>query len=192
MAAPLAIGLTVADLDRYDHDERHKYELVDGELFMSPKGLPRHQYVATRIVRRLVEWADEHGAAAFVEPDVYVSERSFVIPDVVLLAADTLARLDPKRIELTPDLLVEVSSPSTRRLDVVVKRALYERIGVAEYWFADLDADRVEVYRLVDDAYPAPMIVGRGEVLEPPHLPGLRVEVDDALRPIGGALDGTM
>jgi Uma2 family endonuclease len=184
MAAPLATGLTVADLDRYDDDERHKYELVDGELFMSPKGLPRHQYVATRIVYRLMAWADEHGAAAFVEPDVYVSDRNFVIPDVVLLAADTLARLDPKRIELVPDLLVEVSSPSTRRLDVVVKRALYERIGVPEYWFVDLDADRVEVYRLADGAYGDPVLVGRDGVLAPPHLPGLAVEVADALRPI--------
>jgi Uma2 family endonuclease len=184
MAAPLATGLTVADLDRYDEDERHKYELVDGELFMSPKGLPRHQWVATRIARRLLDWADEHGAAAFVEPDLYVDDRSFVIPDVVLLAAEALRRLDPRRIELTPDLLVEVSSPSTRRLDVVVKRALYERIGVPEYWFVDLDADRIEVYRLVAETYGGPALVGRDGRLDPPHLPGLTVEVADVLRPI--------
>jgi Uma2 family endonuclease len=187
MAAPLAIGLTVADLDRYDHDERHKYELVDGELFMSPKGLPRHQYVASRIVHRLTYWADEHGGAAFVEPDLYVDDRSFVIPDVLLLAADTLARLDPRRIELTPDLLVEVSSPSTRRVDLGVKRALYERIGVPEYWFVDLEVDRVEVHRLGDAGYGAPLVVGAGGAMAPPHLPGLAVEVDDILRPLGTA-----
>lgn len=118
MAAPLTTGLTVADLDAYDHDERHKYELIDGALFMSPKGLPRHQYAATRLVRRLIDWADAHDAAALTEPDVYVTERDFVIPDVVLLAAETLARLDPQRIDIVPDLVVEVSSPSTRRVDL--------------------------------------------------------------------------
>lgn len=186
MAAPLATGLTVADLDRYDEDERHKYELVAGELFMSPKGLPRHQYVATRIARRLLDWADANGAAAFVEPDVYVSERDFVIPDVVLLAAASVARLDPRRIAVTPDLLVEVSSPTTRRLDVVVKRALYERIGVPEYWFVDPDVDRVDVHRRGgDESYGPVLLVGVDGMLEPPHLPGLAVAVADVLRPIG-------
>jgi hypothetical protein len=75
---------------------------------------------------------------------------------------------------------MHMASPSTRRLDIVVKRALYERIGVREYWFVDLDVDRVEVHRLTDGVYGAPELVGLDGVLSPPHLPGLDVAVADA------------
>lgn len=184
MASPVQTGLTVAGLARFDDDERHKHELVGGELFVSPKGLARHQYVASLLVRRLLEWADTHGGAAFVELDVYYTDRDYVVPDVVLLRAETLARCGQRHLDVTPDLVVEVSSPSTRRLDVVVKRALYEREGVAEYWFVDLDADRVEVYRLAEDGYRPPELVGAGEVVRAHHLDGLAVEVGDVLRPL--------
>jgi Uma2 family endonuclease len=202
MASPVETGLTVDDLARFDDDERHKYELIDGELFVSPKGVLRHQHVATRLARRLLDWADAHGAAAFVEPDVSYTDRDYVIPDVVLLAAETIARVDEQRpIETTPDLIVEVSSPSTRRLDLIRKRALYEREGVPEYWFVDLDADRVEIYRLgggqrasasagtpptrpAEGRYGQPELVGAGGVLRAAHLEGLAVEVDDILRPL--------
>jgi Uma2 family endonuclease len=188
MAQPVETGLTVADLARFDDDERYKYELAGGELFVSPKGLPRHQYVASLLVRRLLDWTDEHEGAAFVEPDLYYTDRDFVIPDVVLLRADTLARISERHIDVAPDLVVEVSSPSTRRLDVVIKRVLYEHHGVPEYWFVDLDADRVEACPLAEDGYgppEPPELAGAGDALRPAHLPGLAVDVDDVLRPLG-------
>ena len=184
MASPAETGRTVTDLARFDDDERHKYELVGGALFVRPKGLPRHQCVASLIVRRLLDWADVHGGAAFVEPDVYCTVRDFVIPDVVLLRAETLARIAEQHIDVPPDLIVEASPPSTRRLDLVLKRDLYARQGVPEYWFVDLDADRVERYRLVGDTYGQPEVVGAGGLLRPAHLDGLEVAVDDVLRPL--------
>lgn len=183
MASPIETGLTVADLDRFADDERHKYELVGGELFVSPKGVFRHQYVATRIAHVLLEWADAHGAVASVEPDVYHTDRDYVIPDVVLLLAGLARNSDPV-IRTTPDLVVEVSSPSTRRLDVVVKRALYERMGVPEYWVVDLERECFEVYRLRGGRDGPPEVVGAGGTLRPGHLDGLAVEVDDVLRPL--------
>lgn len=65
-----------------------------------------------------------------------------------------------------------------------MKRALYERIGVPEYWFADLDADRIEIHRLVDGAYGPPILATMDDQVTPPHLPGLSIDVADALRPI--------
>lgn len=184
MASPVETGLTVADLARFDDDDRHKHELVGGELYVSPRGIARHQYVASLLVRRLLEWTDEHGGAAFVEPDVYYTDRDYVIPDVVLLGREALGRSGEGSIDVTPDLVVEVSSPSTRRFDVVVKRALYEREGVSEYWFVDLEADRVEVYRLKAGRYGRPELVGAGEVVRAHHLVDLAIDVDDILRPL--------
>jgi Uma2 family endonuclease len=191
MASPVQSGLVVADLDRFDEDERHKHELIGGMLFVSPKGVPRHQLVATRIARRLLDHTDVHGGVAIVEPDVYYTERDFVVPDVVLLSAEAWERVGVTYIDVPPDLVAEVSSPSTRRRDLTVKRELYEQQGVPEYWFVDLDSDRIEVYRLpaadrVGDVpagtgYGAPLLVGRGEQVRPPHVPGLAVGVDDVL-----------
>jgi Uma2 family endonuclease len=75
--------------------------------------------------------------------------------------------------------VVEVSSPSTRRLDLVRKRRQYERFGVAEFWFVDLDADRVEVYTLVDGRYGPPTIVGSDGTVEASAVEGLAVAVGD-------------
>jgi Uma2 family endonuclease len=115
---------------------------------------------------------------------VSYTDRDVVIPDVVLLRAETLTRISERHIDVPPDLVVEVSSPSTRRLDVVVKRALYEQHGVPAYWFVDLDADRVEVYQLDAGRYGTPELVGPGGVLRAAQLAGLVVGVDDVLRPL--------
>jgi Uma2 family endonuclease len=181
MASPAHTGFTYADLERLPADDGVKHELIDGELFMSPKAVLRHQYVATRIARVLLDYADEHGGAAYAEPGAYFSDVTYLIPDVVLVTATTRKGLDTRHIDTTPDLIVEVSSPATRRLDLIRKRDLYERQGVPEYWFVDLDADRVEAYRLTDGHYPAPIVVERDGVVEPPHLPGLAVSVDNVL-----------
>lgn len=183
MAAPVAAGLTYPDLERLpDHDGR-TYELIGGELFVSPQPVRRHSYVATRVARRLLEYADRAGGEAYVEPGVYFSARDYVAPDVAYVTAETLAGLDPRHIDATPDLLVEVSSPSTRHLDLVRKRALYEEHGVPEYWFVDLDAERVEVYRLESGRYGNPLLAGHGDTLRPPHLPDLALGVTDLLGP---------
>ncbi len=80
-----------------------------------------------------------------------------------------------------PDLVVEVSSPSTRRIDVGRKKELYERYRVPEYWFVDLDADRMEVYRLQEGRYGSPALVARGDILSSPLLPGLEASVEAIL-----------
>jgi Uma2 family endonuclease len=180
MSTPQATGLTIADLEAFP-DDGVKREIIGGELFVSPKGSRRHQRVIALLSHYLVEWALAHGGEAYAEPDVYYSDRDGVVPDVVLVSAATAAMLDPEVIDRAPDLIVEVSSPSTRGHDLVRKRALYEAQGVPEYWFADLDADRIEVYRLADGSYPPPAIVERGGAIAPPHLPGLHVAVADAL-----------
>lgn len=185
MAPPVDMGLTVEDLERLPEREDVRYELLDGALYMRGVPVRPHQRVAGRILRRFLDWCDDHGGEALQEAGVVVGDRNAVVPDVVLVTANKLAGLDPRHIDVVPDIVVEVSSPATRRLDVVSKRALYERVGVPEYWFVDLDADRVEVYRLDEGRYPAPVVVGRGETLES-HLTGLTVDVADALGASGG------
>jgi Uma2 family endonuclease len=183
MLKPVATGLTVADFERLGEDpDMLKRELIDGQLFVTSRLVWRHQYVALRIARRLLEYTEVYGGAPCTEPDVRFSERDEVSPDVVLVTADALARMDPKRVDVTPALVVEVSSPSTGSFDLVRKRALYERNQIPEFWFVDLDADVVQVYRLgANGHYEPPLVFAKGDEIRPPHLPGLAVAVADLL-----------
>ncbi|MEX2586747.1 MAG: Uma2 family endonuclease, partial [Actinomycetota bacterium] len=112
--------------------------------------------------------------------DNVFSDDNVVVPDLLFVRHDHMDRVGQKYIEGPPDLVVEISSPSTRRLELVRKRELYERFGVAEYWYVDLDADRVECYTLTDGSYPAPIIRYPGENLESAQLSGFSMPVDEA------------
>lgn len=183
MAAPVETGLTVADLERFETDDGRRYELIDGALYVSPAPTLRHQWVTARLSHLLMQHVEQHGGAVFAGPNVSWSQRSLVIPDVVLVTAQTLARVSSElAVDLPPDLVVEVSSPSTRRYDLVVKRAHYARLEVPEHWFVDLDADRVEVSRLVEGHYGSPELAQPGDAIVPPHLAPLAVTVEDILR----------
>lgn len=94
-------------------------------------------------------------------------------------------------IQILPDLVVEVSSPSTRRHDLVRKRRAYEQAGVPEYWFVDNDAQRFECYRRDGDVYAAPVLVARGETVRSNSLDGFAVAVDDILGPESYDPDGS-
>lgn len=123
-------------------------------LFVSPSPVPRHQEVAGNINDRLRSYARITGGKAFFGPlDVYFAVDKVVEPDLVFIRADHLGQIGAKRLEGPPDLVVEISSPSTRHMDQGRKRELYGRFGVPEYWLVDLKADQVEVYVLSDGSY---------------------------------------
>lgn len=181
MAVPVATGLTVADLEEMPEDMVIRH-LIDGELFEMTPPTIRHQQVVARVLMRLMEHADATGGVALPAPTgVLLSNRDVPEPDVVYIAAEHRTRLGERYVEGAPDLVVEVSSPSTRRLDLVRKRRQYERFAIPEFWFVDLDADRVEVYRLADGRYGPPRVVGQDDMLHAATVDGLVVAVRDFL-----------
>ena len=184
MSAPVATGLSYDDLASFPQDDHLRRELIDGELFVSPSPIIRHQRAVAAINAALHAYVSEHGGLAVPAPmDVVFSEDTAVQPDVVYLSAGRAAELTQERIiDVLPDLLVEVSSPSTQRLDLIKKRNLYEREGVPEYWYVDLEADQVDVHRLDDTGhYGQPTTLSAGGTLTCLHAPGFALSVDDAL-----------
>jgi Uma2 family endonuclease len=87
----------------------------------------------------------------------------------------------------SPDVVVEVSSPSTSRLELMRKRDLYERFEVPEYWYVDLDADRIELYRLSGGRYGKPVLLQRRDVVSSEQVPGFKLPVDYILGPLPDA-----
>jgi Uma2 family endonuclease len=184
VSVPTATGLTYDDLAQLPQDDGLRRELIDGELYVSPSPVVRHQSAVLAIAAAFLAHVREHGGLVFPAPlDVVFSPGTVVEPDVVVLGVERAAQLTDERfIDVVPDLVVEVSSPSTRRLDLIKKRRLYEREGVPEFWFVDLDADVVDVHRLDDTGH-----YGDTDTLDASaHLtclaaPGLQLPVTDAL-----------
>jgi Uma2 family endonuclease len=178
MAAPAHTGLTYDDLAKFPDDNLRR-EIIGGELFVTPSPVVRHQRTVTQFIRALWVYAEEHGGEVFPAPlDVVFTDSDVVEPDVLYVGPENADRLEEKFLRGAPDIAVEVSSPSTRRVDLVRKLDLYQRHGVPDYWFVDLDADRIEVYRLGDDGrYDAPVLLGEIETLTSPRLPGLELPV---------------
>ena len=88
---------------------------------------------------------------------------------------------DEAKVVVPPDLVVEVSSPSTRRRDLSLKRDLYERFGVSEYWFVDIEAERAEAYRLSEGRYGPPEILRSADMLTSPVLPDFSFDLSTIL-----------
>jgi Uma2 family endonuclease len=179
-------GLTYADLLALPEPSEAggtRYELLDGELLVTPSGVPRHQQAIMRIASALHAWTEAHGGETLPAPmDVVFSDTTVLQPDVLVLTADHLDRIGRRAIEGPPDLAVEVSSPSTRRTDVVRKRRVYEREGVREFWFVDLDTEQVQVYVLgADGIYAPPTVVMPGSEVRSPVLTGFAMPADRAL-----------
>jgi len=186
---PRTTDLTYEDLVHMypdvDNDvDIFRRELIDGELIVTAAPGARHQDAVLRLGATLLAWCDRNGGKVYVAPrDVYFTERDVVEPDVVFVRAENLERDEDRFVRGAPDVVVEVSSPSTRRLEIHRKRELYERMGVLEYWYVDLDAERVEIYRLQEGRYGLPTLLDRGSSLESPLVPGFSIAVDDLLGP---------
>jgi len=134
-------------------DDGNRYELVDGELLVSPGPGLRHQ----RGVRALFRAIDTHvechrlGEVLSAPSDLDLRDGQLVQPDIFVVGYGPETRPEDWSEVGVPILVVEVLSPSTARYDRTLKRRLYQRTGVPEYWIVDLDARLVERWRPDDD-----------------------------------------
>jgi Uma2 family endonuclease len=180
-ADPVARRYTYADLETFPDDHLRR-EIIDGELIVTPSPVVRHQMASSNLHLRLANYARQAGGLALAAPiDVFLSPDNVAEPDLLFIRPDRLEGIGEKYVQVVPDLVVEISSPSTRRLELVRKRELYERFGVPEYWYVDLEAERVEIYRLEEAAYGAPEIRYPGQALESTQLTGFSMPVSEAL-----------
>ncbi len=177
--ADIAVKLTYADYLQTPDDER--YELMDGDLIMTPAPNTRHQGITTRLSGLLdaFVWRKRLGRV-FVAPfDVALSDVDVVQPDILFVSNARAERfLDDENLKGPPDLAVEVLSPSTAQRDRSFKRALYARHGVKEYWIVDPDAKTVSVLLLDDDRFRTVRIYAESETVESIILDGFQFDAD--------------
>ncbi|MDQ3692012.1 MAG: Uma2 family endonuclease [Chloroflexota bacterium] len=156
-------------------DDGQRYEIIGGELFVSPSPILDHQRVVTRLGTQLYMYVEAHQMGeVFLGPtDVFFAETDVVVPDVLFVAGDRSDILHRRYVAGAPDLVIEVLSPKTRRRDLGVKKALYAAYGVAEYWIADPSARTLEVWTLVDGGYE--LVEQRGDLVRSLVVPGFEV-----------------
>ena len=172
---------TSADLVRMPDDGK-RYEIIEGELYVSKLPSFEHQYTCSRLVGSLGVWSEEDGTGvALIAPGLVFAEDDDVAPDVVWVSRQRLAGIIDRAGHLTkaPELVVEVLSPgkANERRDRVVKLELYSRRGVSEYWIVDWMQRLVEVYRRERGALKLAATLYDDDALESPTLPGFSCQV---------------
>jgi Uma2 family endonuclease len=138
---------TMEELHRLPDDDGNKYELVRGELFVTPPPNEAHETIAARLTRILDPYAEEHGLGFVFHPRAVMRfDGSEVEPDLMVRQPLAPGAVDWDGAP-TPMLIVEILSGSTRRRDQLQKRNLYIDAGVADYWLVDPDRRMITVAR---------------------------------------------
>ena len=148
------VALTYRDYAALPDDGR-RYQILDGELFVTPAPGTRHQIILMRLSAQLHAHVSAHrlGLVLPAPADVILADTSIVQPDILFVATDRQTLVSARGIEGPPTLGVEILSPSTTLVDRGRKRELYARYGMPFYWIADDEARAIEMWRLAGGAY---------------------------------------
>jgi Uma2 family endonuclease len=173
--------LTYDDLESIAREhEGDRHELIDGGLVVTPSPIPVHQIISANIEYALMRHVRERGLGIVLDApiDIRFTPENVLVPDIIFIAQDRLHIIGPKTIDAAPDLVAEILSPGTRRRDLDIKRALYARFGVQEYWIVDPDARTLIVLAMASDKF-EPVPGGEGGAIASRLLPGLALTLKD-------------
>jgi Uma2 family endonuclease len=179
MRPTAARKLTYDDFLRFPDDGR-RHELIDGENYVTPSPAERHQRVSMDLAVALANYLKKGGTGRVYHApfDVVLSNHDVVEPDLLVVLNDQADIITPLHVRGAPAIVIEILSPGTRRRDETLKRQLYARAGVREYWMVDPDRGAITVCRRTARGVlqtAAELTAARGDVLTSPLLPGFSV-----------------
>lgn len=164
--------------------EDKRYEIAEGELLVTPAPNSRHQDILAHLVVRILTFVDAGGLGKVLPAptDVILANDSVVQPDLLFVSRDRQGIIDPQGgVHGAPDLVIEILSPATAGRDRVVKRKLYGKYGVREYWIVDPDAKSIEVLLPQHSGLETWRVFPCGSALTSPLLDGLHLPVDQVM-----------
>ena len=160
-------------------DDGNRYEVIDGELYVSPPPNTQHQHASSQLHGTLWRYLDDNPIGiVFAAPfGVVLEGLSGVQPDLVYISNERRDILTSQGASGAPDLVVEILSPSTRSRDRGIKLREYQAAGVRYYWIADPRTRSIEERELGEEGYGPPTVYGVGDVFRPALFPSLAIEV---------------
>ena len=176
---PTGVKLTYDDFVLFP-DDGMRHELIDGEHYVTPSPNRKHQKVSGNLFLLIGSWLEQRpiGQLFYAPFDVVFSRFDVVEPDLLYMSNERATEvLTQANVQGAPEIVIEIGSPGTRKRDETIKRRLYERTGVSEYWIVDPDIDVVRVYRRQGDEFDRPIELRAesGDVLTTPLLPELQL-----------------
>ncbi|HVR74329.1 MAG TPA: Uma2 family endonuclease [Planctomycetota bacterium] len=157
-------GKTLLTYSDYVHfpEDGQKHEIIGGVHYVTASPFTRHQRISRWMQFQLFEQIEVpgHGHVIDAPMDVIFSDIDIVQPDLIVVLEKQMAIITEKHIRGVPDLVVEITSPSTKKRDLELKKSLYQSHGVPEYWVVLADTDAVEQHVLDAGVY---QLAGRFE-----------------------------
>ncbi len=157
-----------------------KYEIIDGVLYMTPPPATAHQGSSVELSSQMHIYAKENdlGRILVAPCGVHLPKQPVPVePDIFFIKKERLHIIHKNYVEGVPDLIVEILSPSNPNHDRKTKFALYQNVGIPEYWLVNYRDKTVEVYTLARDGYSLVGKYGPGDVVKSEQLAGFKMVV---------------
>ncbi|MBE3588748.1 Uma2 family endonuclease [Desulfofundulus thermocisternus] len=176
MLIPENLKFTYEDYLLLPEDKR--YEIIGGDIFMTPSPKRAHQKVSRNLTTILWSYVKDHALGEVYEApfDVLFGQNDVVQPDIMFVARNNLSIIGENNIQGAPDLIIEILSPSSAERDLFLKKKLYARHAVKEYWIVDPGARTVTVNLWQKNEYIQTGVYGEEDTWRPHLLPGLIIE----------------
>ena len=156
-----------------------RYELIEGELYMTPSPITNHQRISRKIEFMLEKYVTENdlGEVFYAPYDVYFNDENVVQPDILFISKERLDIIGEKNLQGAPDLVIEILSESNAYRDLIQKKKLYARYGVKEYWIVVPGEKTIDIHILQDKTYQLYKTLGEDDTLESRILKGFKMEL---------------
>ncbi len=179
------MATSIIEKKKYTYDDYLKtpddkrYELIEGELYMTPSPITNHQRISGRIEFELRKFVVENdcGEVFYAPYDVYFDDENVVQPDILFISKDRLNIIGEKNLQGAPDLVIEILSESNAYRDLIQKKKLYARFGVKEYWIVVPGEKTIDIHILKDKTYQLHQTLGEDDTLESQIIKGFKMEL---------------
>ena len=165
-------------------DEGEIYEIIEGDLLMSPPApASSHQFVSRDLEYLLFQYVKRQalGEVIYAPIDVALDDKNVVQPDILFISNENLGIIQEKGIIGVPDVVMEILSPSSIQRDRYQKRELYEKFKVKEYWIVDIASKSIEVLSLKHDKYELYSFAVENGVVKSSVIKGFEIELSNVM-----------
>jgi Uma2 family endonuclease len=185
MATTVIRKLSYEEFQTLPRDGSKRFELIEGEVFMTRSPNTSHQRAVAKLLRALADFADEHDLGeVFIAPyDIVFRKWTALEPDLLFIGKEQRSIITDANVQGVPNLVIEILSPSNKEYDRDTKLRAYEKAGVPEIWYLDPEDRTAEILNLGPDGrYVLTMNLSGNAGITSRVLPGLSLTLDQVFR----------